>query len=295
MTFLCVDIGGTNTLLGLGNGGFEVEKKIPSTEFLGNVEETVADVVSGSPHSMGDLEDVAIAAAGPVDHERGVFYPPNLFKDIGLDEVPLREPLEKFGDVEIVNDCTSAVIGEYCYGNSRDNMLYLTISSGIGAGVILDGNVVEGHEGNLGEVGHMRVSDEDFDCGCGGKGHWEGFCSGNNLPRMARELYDTHYSDAREIFEARGNGDRTAKKVIERMNRYNTKAVADLIHVFNPELITMGGAVALNHPETILEPLRDSVSDQVINGVPEIELCQLEEKAVIHGLRAICNGEFNSW
>ncbi len=294
MVFLCVDIGGTNTLLGLGNGEFEVEKKVASTEFLNDVEKTVSDVVSDSPPTVDDIEDVAIAAAGPIDHERGVFYPPNLFKEIGLEEVPLRAPLEKFGEVNIVNDCTSAVIGEYCYGNSRENMLYLTISSGIGAGVILDGKVVEGHEGNLGEVGHMRVSDEDFDCGCGGKGHWEGFCSGNNLPRMARELYGKEFNDARQIFEAHDRGDPVAEKVIEKMNTYNARAVSDLVHVFNPELIAFGGAVALNHPRTILKPLRDSISDQVINGVPDIKLCHLEDKAVIHGLRAICNGEFNS-
>jgi len=294
MAFLCVDIGGTNTLLGIGNGDFSLVKKIKTKRFLGDIENEIESAVDETSHETDEIQKVAVAAAGPLDREEGVFYPPNLSAN-GLDEVQLVEPLQEFGETRLVNDCSSAVLGEYFYGDhDTENIVYITISSGIGAGVVLNGNLVEGWEGNFGEVGHIKVGDE-LTCGCGREGHWEAYCSGNNLPVMAEELFDEEYQDARQIFDNYQEGDSTAEKVIKEMNKINVDAMTDITNIFNPEVIVLGGAVPLNHPEIVIEPLKEKIADKTVNGEPEIKKCDLGHEAVIHGLRAICNGRYGSF
>ncbi len=294
MAFLCVDIGGTNTLVGVGNGEFSIIEKVKTDRFLRDIENELDDAVAQTDHNKKDIETVAVAAAGPMDREKGVFYPPN-FADQGLDEVQIVEPLENYGEVKMINDCSSAVLGEYHYGDhSTENLVYITISSGIGAGVILNDRLIEAWEGNFAEVGHMKVG-EDLTCGCGREGHWEAYCSGNNLPDMAEELFNQGYENAREIFDAYSEGDTEAEKVIQKMNSINTDALTDVTNIFNPEVIVFGGAVALNHPETVIEPLKHEVEEKTVNSAPQIKECDLGDEAVIHGLRAICNGKNGSF
>lgn len=289
MVFLCVDIGGTNTLIGAGNGGFEVVEKVKSQEFLEDIGECLENTFSNQ--TLEKVDSVAVAAAGPIDREEGVFYPPNI---PDMDEVQIKKPLEEFAEVKIVNDCASAVLGEYYYGEHNvENLLYVTISSGIGAGLIIDGHLAEGWNGNIGEVGHIEVGQDNMECGCGGTDHWEAYCSGNSLPWLAKRVTEDDYEDAREVFQKARKGDKNAEKVLEKMNEINAQAFSDLINLYNPEKIVLGGAVALNHPEVVVEPLEDAVEDQIINRKPDIELCALEEEAVIHGLRAVCNGKLN--
>lgn len=291
MAFLCIDIGGTNTLLGIGNGEFNIIEKVKTREFLNNIHRSVEQTLEQSPHTKEDIQHVAVAAAGPLDREKGVFYPPNFVEEEGLTEVQLREPLQKYGKVKLVNDCSSAVLGEHYYGDhDTENLVYITISSGIGAGVVLNNRLVEAWEGNFAEVGHIKVG-EEMACGCGRKGHWEAYCSGNSLPRMAEKLYDAEFEDARDIFDSYLRGDVAAHKTIAKMNEINVDAVSDVANVFNPEVIVFGGAVALNHPETVIEPLKNHVGKETVNGAPEIKKCDLGHEAVIHGLRAICNGK----
>jgi glucokinase len=285
MAFLCVDIGATNTLLGIGNGDFQVTDEIPTAEFLENITENVEEAARSAGREPSELDEVAAAVAGPIDRETGVFYPPN----IDMEQVQIMEPLEQFGEVMIVNDCTSAVKGEYHYGDhDSENLVYVTISSGIGAGVVIDGEVVEGWNGNFGEVGHIQLCDRDL--GSNGGNHWESMCSGNHLPAFGKNLTGRKFEDARQIFDLYEDRDCDAKNVIEKFKEMNARGFAAIVNMYNPEKIVVGGAVALNHPEKVVEPLADDVEDKVVNQVPEIELCALDEKSVLHGLRAECNG-----
>lgn len=289
MAFLCIDIGGTNTLIGVGNGDFELIQKIPSSEFLDNIENCLERILEDCKTQQ--IDEVAVAAAGPMDREKGVFYPPN----IDLDEVNLRTPLSEFGDLKIINDCTSAVLGEKYYGGHNvDDLVYVTISSGIGAGVIVDNNLIEGWNGNFGEIGHMKITDEPVKCGCGYEGHWEAFCSGNNLPEMAERLTGQPFSDAREVFDKAKEDDHEAEDAIQKMKKYNARGFANIVALFNPKKIVVGGAVALNHPEEVVEPLGKQVDDRSVNKTPEIELCSLGDRSVLHGLRAVCNGKYKA-
>ena len=288
MAFLCVDVGGTNTLVGLGNGEFKVVEKFSTKEFLTEISNALEEVIQEAGYQVSDIEDIAVAVAGPMEREKGLFYPPN----IDMERVQIKEPLQHFGDVMIINDCTSAVLGEYHYGeHDVEDLVYVTISSGIGSGVILDGNLMEGFNGNLGEVGHIQLSDEDI--GDNGGNHWEAICSGNHLPGFAKNLTGIEYENARELFDEYENRDCDAQHVIEEMKEINAKGFGAIVNMFNPEKIVVGGAVALNHPEKVVDPLEDSVEDKTVNKVPSIETCSLGDKSVIHGLRAVCNGKYN--
>ncbi len=290
MAFICIDIGGTNTLVGVGNDTFSIREKVDSARFLEDIRGELEAILAGTGHDLVEMETIAIAAAGPIDRDTGVFYPPNL----DMDRVALREAFSDLdADVRIMNDCNSAALGEYVYGTDDvEDMVYLTISTGIGAGIIVDGSLIDGADGNFGEIGHIVVGSHGQPCGCGGQDHWEAYCSGANLPSMAETLFGHVFSDARELFDAYYDGDERAQDVIEAMNMYNARGIATLVNVFDPDLIALGGGVALNHVDVVTDGLADTVREESVNGVPRIELCSLEEEAVIHGLRAVCNGEY---
>lgn len=292
MAFLCVDIGGTNTLFGVGNGDYQVIEKMRTERFLADIDLAVKDAVEKLDYTRADIEEVAVAAAGPIDREEKVFHPPNFFPDSGMTTVDLKEIFSEAEKIQIVNDCTSAVLGEYHYGDHDvDNLVYVTISSGIGAGVILNGRVIEAADGNFGEAGHMKIGDR-LRCGCGGTGHWEAYCSGDNLPMMAEKLYDAEYENAKEIFDAYENFRADAEKTIAKMHEVNAVGIENIANMFNPEKIVLGGALPLNHPEIVIEPLKSEVGEKAVNKMPEITTCTLGEEAVLQGLKAVCNGKY---
>lgn len=275
MVFLCVDIGATNTVLGVGEEDFRKVEKVDTGDFLEDIVSCVETLLS-----MGreDVDEVAVAAAGPVDMDEGLFCPPN----IDMEKVQIREPLEKFAEVDILNDCAAAVFGEYHCGETAEDLLYITISSGIGAAFITNGKLVEGWNGNFGEVGHMTVG-EERECGCGGRGHWEAYCSGENLVEMAEELHDFEVDYPREVFEEGG------EKVLEEFRERNATALADLINLCNPEKIVFGGAVALNHFREVEKSVEMIHDEEIVNERPEVSRCGLGEHSVLHGLRSHCN------
>lgn len=287
--FLCVDIGATNTLIGVGNGAFEVVEKRSSAAFLEDVPAAIGTVLADAGIDPSTVETAAVAASGPVDRATGTFRPPNLSRE----EVQIRAPLRQVArNVTIINDCSAAALGEHRYGEeATDNLLYLTISSGIGAGLIIDGRLVEGWRGNIGEVGHMKLAGDGFPCGCGGTDHWEAYCSGNNLPRYAREVHDAHFDDAIHLFDAYRDGDEVAQRIVEEMQERNVRGIANLVNLFNPEVVAMGGGVALNHADIVVDGLDGRIRDEIINDPPTITTASLEEEAVLHGLRAVCNRE----
>ncbi len=288
MAFLCIDIGGTNTLIGLGNGDFEEKNRMKSEDFLSDIESNITKVLETTDYSKEDIEDVAVAAAGPMDREKGVFYPPNLSDSSELDEIQLESSLEIFGDLQIINDCTAAVKGEYEYGKSSENMVYITISSGIGLGAIFNGDLVSGADGNFGEVGHMKVNG-DLECGCGGLGHWEAYSSGNRMLKMAEELFDKRFDSAIQLFEAYQNQDYKAELAVQKMKEVNSEALANIINLYNPDKIVFGGPVALNHYSILIEDIEEKVEEMAVNKMPEMVPAELEDQSVLYGLRTFCH------
>ncbi|MFO8109389.1 MAG: ROK family protein [Thermoplasmata archaeon] len=282
MTYLCIDIGATKTLIGVGERDFEFCTRIKTDKFL---KEPMLEA-----RFMEGVEKAVVATPGPLDRENGIIYPPNIpGKKIDMMEL-LSPNLDTFF---LVNDCIAGVVGEYFFGEiSASNMVYITISSGIGAGVIVGNSLIEGWRGNFAEVGHLKVGGNRR-CGCGGRGHWEAYCSGNNLPGFAYELTGKKFKDAEELFIKYHEGNSAAKEVVQKMGEYNAIGISNVVNAYNPELIVLGGGVAVNHPEVITSGLEPMLERDVISELPEIAVTALEDRSVLYGLLALCHLDEN--
>lgn len=203
---------------------------------------------------------VGVASIGPLDIRRGVVRnTPNL----GRLKVSLKDIIEECHGAKpaILNDATAAALGETVFGRWRGvkNLVYITVSTGIGGGAVVDGHLLVGKEGNAVEIGHIVVDYRSrVRCGCGGRGHWEALCSGTGLPKLARAITGkTRWKTAAEVFDAASRGDRLALTAVREMEYLNAAAYASVINTFDPEVVVVGGGVALNHPrETLERPLK---------------------------------------
>ena len=265
-----------------------------------DVTDAVLDATRAACKELGIDPEVVTAAGigsiGPLDLAQGAVVDPANLPD-AIDVIPLRDPVAELLDLDRVslhNDTTAGVIGERYYSDvNPDDMIYLTISSGIGAGIAVDGDVLHGWDGNAGEVGHFVVDpDRRRVCGCGRKGHWEAYCSGANIPGYARDLHeregiatdlalDGPEFTAVDVFE--NPDDPLADAVIERVADWNAIGVANLVHAYAPLVIAIGGAVALENEELVIDPITEQVPDMVMSNVPEIRATSLGDEVVLYG------------
>ena len=217
------------------------------------------DAVARSGVPYASLLGVGVSAPGPVDFERGILYqPPNL---PGWDAVPLAQLLQgRLGlSAFLENDATAAALGESRYGAGQGarHMLYLTISTGIGGGLILDGTVYRGADGSAGELGHMTVDENGPEHACGQRGCLEVMASGTAIARMAREAVEAGRSvvlarlardveelSAVEVDTAADLGDPVATEILARASHYLGVGFANYLNIFNPEVIVIGGGVS---------------------------------------------------
>lgn len=299
-----VDLGATNIKAVVGDDRGTVVSRARRRTPRGPDGDAVADAMRAAVTEALDAADVApesvvgcgVGSLGPLDTAAGeVGRSANL--GVGIDRVPLTAPLSNLldADVTLVNDADAGVIGERFYADrSPDDMVYLTVSSGIGAGVAVDGHVLSGWDGNAAEVGHTTVEIGGLECGCGVAGHWEAYCSGNNIPRHARYVYETEAVstdmtlddiEARDVFAAAGS-DPLADRVLGRIREFNAAGVADLVHAYAPLVVYVGGAVARNNPEQVVDPLRERLPELVMANVPDIRLTSLGDEAVVRGALA---------
>jgi glucokinase len=304
---IAVDIGATNTRVALGSSEGELlEVVVFSTWEERSPEEYIARIariaVELERRHGVEAIGVGVGSPGPLDMKKGeVVNAPNMpFKRIEVVRL-LREALGK--PVAFANDAVTAAVGEKWWGMGQDkeNLVYVTISTGIGGGVYVDGELLLGKEGNAHEIGHMVVDAEGrLTCGCGKRGHWEAYSSGRGIPNLARFLADTDPAlreetslplgpelTAKEVFDAFRRGDPLARKVVEWVNRFNACGFANIVNAYDPELITVGGSVALNNPDVLLQGLRDRVAEYAVNRVPEITLTRLGANVGLLGALAL--------
>jgi glucokinase len=242
---------------------------------------------------------VNIGTVGPLDQKLGSISPPNLpFKRSYLVE-PIARELNL--PVRMYNDCVVAVIGEKFFGQGRgvDNVVYITISSGIGGGVFANGHLLLGKEGNAHEIGHFTIDPEGrLTCGCGKRGHWEAYCSGSNITNYVRLVAGTFKEDtlkqsslyqklnsltSKDFFDAAKSGDGFALSVLENVSKFNAIGFANVINAYDPEVIVVGGSVALNNKELLFEPIEKKVGDYVVNRLPEIKFTSLGDDVGLYG------------
>jgi glucokinase len=299
-----LDLGATRIRAVVGTGDRSIlgtdRRSTPATDDGTDVTAAVLDCLQAACGvagvAPGDLRAVGVGTIGPLDLSRGdVVQPSNLPDAVG--RIRLEEPIQSLaGDarVEIQNDTVAGVIGELAARRDPpENLVYLSVSSGIGAGVCVDGHVLRGRDGNAGEVGHVTVDPSGaMTCGCGGAGHWEAYCSGDNIPRYARLLQERHgyatgldlgSATAADVFAA---DDELARRVLDRVADWNTLGFGTVIDAFAPREIVVGGAVALENPDGVLGPVRERIDGRVAADVPRIRTTDLGASVVVRGALA---------
>ncbi len=213
---------------------------------------------------------IGIGAPGPLDPWQGIIYdPPNL---PGWDALPLRRLLQdEFGlPVFVGNDANLAGLGEHRYGAGRgaSDLVYLTISTGIGGGIISSGKLLLGARGLAGEIGHTSVEARGRRCNCGNRGCLEVMAAGPAIARHGMEAARRGWAPAiaaraitAEIVVAEAlAGDDVARRIVERAGFYVGVGVVNLLHTLNPQRIVIGGGVALGAGDLLLEPVRNTVA-----------------------------------
>jgi glucokinase len=213
---------------------------------------------------------VGIACGGPLDPVAGVIQsPPGL---PGWDGIPLVAMVSDEYDRPAVvdNDATAGAMAEWSYGAGRgrsiQHLVYLTISTGVGGGLILDGRVYRGAAGNAGELGHLTVDRLGRECGCGRRGCLEAYASGPSIARRAREaiaaggtsrLAGLEKVTARDVSEAALAGDPLAVRIWDETTAILGSAVANILDIFDPQLVVLGGGVTRAGAQ-LLDPVREA-------------------------------------
>jgi len=233
--------------------------------------------------SMADMVGFGISTPGPCDPERGVITEaPNLF----WTNVPLvRLVRAQVGIPTLLeNDAAAAAYGELRYGagQGKRHLVYVTLGTGIGGGIIIDGRIYRGASGAAGEVGHMVLVPDGPRCNCGGRGCLEALSSGTAIERDARLAVDEGRSakmselaagrglTAELVLEAARQGDKVAREIIEQAGRYLGLGLIGLLNIFNPEALILGGGL-IGLGELYLEPALTTTNeggfDQVLEDV----------------------------
>ncbi|WP_255168813.1 ROK family protein [Natrononativus amylolyticus] len=304
-----VDLGATNvrsvvaeddgTIVGVSRN--ETPRGPTGIDVTEQVLETMREACADAGIDPERIVAVGIGSIGPFDLAEGTVIDPANLPDT-IDRIPLTGPIGKLADtadVYLHNDTNAGVIGERFHSDRNpDDMVYVTISSGIGAGVCCDGDILDGWDGNAGEVGHCIVDPQGMmTCGCGHDGHWEAYCSGNSIPEYARSLADEDPSidtalpledpdfTAKTVFEFAGEDD-LADHVIEQVAHWNAIGVTNVVHSFAPIVVSFGGAVALHNEELVVDPIRERVTELVMTNVPEITVTDLGDDVVVEGALA---------
>jgi glucokinase len=252
----------------------------------------------------GDAEvgHVAVSTTGLVDHERGVVTEFDTADGDTLHDIALAEVIEaELGlPVTVENDCTAAALGEAVFGDGRDygTVVHVTVGTGIGAGVVVDGEPLRGERGYAAEVGLIPVVADGDLASTGVRGAWEAYCGGRGIPRFAERLL-ADADDGRDsvlragggltapdVFAAAADGDAVARDCLDRVARYNAAGVGAVLNAFDPGIVTVGGSVARNNPEWFFGGLDRSLDDYALADPPAVRLTALGADIELYGAAA---------
>jgi len=311
---VAVDLGGTQIRTAALRGktlysrvGLLTGENPTPERIIPRVYDAIQEAIDKANTGAEPIAGIGIAAPGPLDRKTGVIYtPPNLPSWRG---VPLRDMvMQRFGlPVFVENDAHAAGLGEYLFGAGRGcgDMVYLTISTGIGGGIISGGKIMEGASGTAGELGHMTIDWRGERCSCGNIGCLEAIASGTAIARQASEvlaagrgadllafLHDQQQESgvtARVVAAAAAAGVVTAQAIISRAAEAIGVGLVNIIHSINPEVIVLGGGVTQMGP-LLLEPALRLVRERAMS-VPRdavrVELAELGANTGLVGAGAL--------
>lgn len=293
-----VDIGGTKVAIGIVNEtGLVKEQSIIPTDLsispfdmISKINVEIKNIITQAGLKQEDITGIGIGAPGPLDSKNGmILCPPNLptWKDI---------PIQKWVEdefsipVKLENDANAAALAEKWIGagQKNDDFIYMTVSTGIGSGIISDGKLLHGRKGNAGDVGHIVVDPSFGQCTCGQYGCLEWIASGTAIAREGSKIMGEKLTTA-EVFNLY---DQNHPDIIPYMNRvFHVLGVAcvTLINMFDTEKIVIGGGVS-NSGETLFNPIRSYVQSYALNPdgrKTEIVPSQLKQSSGVVGAAAL--------
>jgi len=279
------DIGGTKLSVVVADWDGNILHKIRRpTEAKRGPKAVVSSLVEMSYEAMArasvplsNVAGVGVSCGGPLDTETGIVYaPPNL---PGWDEVPLKAWLEEEFSVPVFveNDANACALAEWSFGAGRGfrYMVYITMSTGIGGGIIIDGNLYRGPNDTAGEVGHMTIVKDGPSCGCGKRGCLESLCSGPSIARRAREktlmmpgslMFELsggtlELITAETVVEAARQNDVAAREIVDETARYMAIGLGNIVNIINPEIIVIG-TILVKAKDLLLGPIRHYLRDE---------------------------------
>jgi len=208
------------------------------------------------------IKAISVSIGGPLDIEKGIIYsPPNL---PDWNEIHLKETLQRelYLPAFIEHDGNAGALAEYFFGAGKGyrNIVFLTLGTGLGAGIIVDGRIYHGTNDNAGEVGHMRIARTGPEA-YGKKGSWEGCCSGTGMAKLARAMKPRRWNadvTAQDIAAAAKRGDRDALDVINKSAKFLGQGLAILADVLNPEVIILG-SLGVRLGDLLIKPAREEM------------------------------------
>jgi glucokinase len=245
---IALDLGGTQTRAALvdveGNVTNRVTLPTPANDGPGAVVKKLAEAADYAASGATDFVGVGLSSPGPLDTENGIaIHLPN-FKD--FTNFPLRSALEeKIGrKVHLENDGISAAIGEWKFGAGKGlhSIVYVTVSTGIGGGVIVNNTVVRGQMGMASHVGHMSIMPDGLRCNCGNTGCWEAYAAGPFFAARASKVLGQIVQPT-DVFALAREGDATAQKLVEEEAKLLGLGFTSLLYLFSPQKIIVGGGM----------------------------------------------------
>jgi glucokinase len=277
-TNIAVDIGGTQIRVAIYPKGEQrpiAQKRIPTQSRDQSALERLIGLIEEMWPTNAHVCAVGLAAPGWIDPELGVMYlAPNI---PGWDQLPLGRILyDHFRiPIKLGNDANMAALGEWRYGagQGHPNLIYMTISTGIGGGVICGDRLLLGAHGLAAELGHITILPDGPMCSCGHRGHLEAISSGTAIARYVTEqlaqgapseLAALDAPTGRDISLAAEHGDALAITALGRAGTYIGYALANYVTVFNPSMVILGGGVTRSGP-FLLEPLRAALAERILS------------------------------
>ncbi len=301
-----VDVGGTTVKIGLFSGDGKLEEKYEiatdksdqGAHIIEHIAAKLEEIIAKKSYGILDCMGVGIGLPGPVD--RGMILG---CVNLGWGIFSIVEEFSKaFHNVPVYagNDANIAALGEYVAGAGKGmkNMIMVTLGTGVGGGIIIDGRILEGANGGAGEIGHIPVNPQEQDtCGCGKKGCLEQYASATGIVRIAEKLRKENGNTAlpagctaKQVFDYAKEGDELAMQAVEELGRYLGLALASCACVLNPEGIVIGGGVS-RAGKILLDVTEKNFQTYVFKPCRNVKfsLAELGNDAGIYGAAAMVN------
>lgn len=312
MYFIGVDVGGMSIKCGIVNENgeifykkaFKTDPEKPSEEIIDDISGFIFDILADKKIGINEISGLGLGFPGSVYDEKGIV---RYCCNINLVDIDVVKQLKKstgIQNIKISNDANCAVLAETLFGAAKGakNTVLITLGTGLGTGMIVDGRLLTGFRSAGAEGGHMQINIGGAVCGCEKRGHYEAYASATALMRQTEDAVKKHPEsllakiaaekgvDGRTAFAAAEKGDKAGKAVVAKYIKYVGMGLVNFANIFFPEIIIVGGGIS-NEGDVLIKPLQRYVSRNVYGAKynPKIKLvaATLKNDAGIIGAAAL--------